>query len=117
MRASWRTNPSSTWIAWAKAKRCCLPPARAYRADESAVGAHARGLSRGDYEPVPVPAARAFYPSDQMGFKKSLAMASLTAQALLLARRWAASIPGAIPCWTEKNIEYIVEGLLRLTDR
>ena len=62
-----------------------------------------------------MPAARAFYPSDQLGFKKSLALATLRR------RRFAGPSLGRIhtrrdTVLEEKNIEYIVEGLLRLID-
>lgn len=96
-------------------KTLLLAASRAYRADESLWARTRAAFPGGDYEPVPVPAARAFYPSDQMGFKKSLAMASLRR------RRFFGPVLGCIhtrrdTVLDEKNIEYIVEGLLKLTE-
>ena len=60
-------------------------------------------------------ARRAFYPSDQWGFPKALALAALKR------RRFFGAVIDRIhtrrdTILEEKNIEYIVEGLLRLTD-
>lgn len=92
-----------------------LAASKGYRADEALWARTRAAFLPGACEPLPVPAARAFYPSDQLGFKKSLAMATLRR------RRFAGPALGRIhtrrdTVLEEKNIEYIVEGLLRLID-
>ena len=90
-----------------------LAPNKGYRADEELWARTQATFPAGSL--VPVFARRAFYPSDQWGFPKALAMAALKRRRLL----------GAVidrihtrrdTILKEENIEYIVEGLLRLTD-
>lgn len=94
--------------------RCVLLAAgKAYRADEALWARTRAAFPPGDYEPLPVAASRAFYPSDQFGFKKSLAVATLSR------RRLAGPMIGRIhtrrdTILDEANIKYLVEGLLRL---
>ena len=90
-----------------------LAPNKGYRADEELWARTRAAFPAADLEPVF--ARRAFYPSDQWGFPKALAVATLKRRRLL----------GAVidrihtrrdTILKEENIETIVEGLLRLTD-
>ena len=106
-------------------RTACEPRLRGRRGDAPAraqqgllrrrgiVRAHAGGFSRGSL--APVFARRAFYPSDQWSFPKALAVATLKR------RRFFGAVIDRIhtrrdTILKEENIEYIVEGLLRLTD-
>lgn len=90
-----------------------LAPNKGYRADEELCARTRAAFPAGSL--APVFARRAFYPSDQWGFPKALAVATLKRRRLF----------GAVidrihtrrdTILKEENIEYIVEGLLRLTD-
>ena len=85
----------------------------AYRADEDLWARTRSAFPSGEYEALHLPAWRAFYPSDQFGFKKSLAVATLRRA------RGVGPMLGRIhtrrdTVLDEANIDYIVEGLLRL---
>ena len=90
-----------------------LAPNKGYRADEALWARTQAAFPAGSL--APVFARRAFYPSDQWGFPKALAMAALKR------RRFLGAVIDRIhtrrdTILEEKNIEYIVEGLLRLID-
>ncbi len=90
-----------------------LAASKALRADEMLYGRlRAAFPDRGDIAALHVPAARALYPSDQLGFSKSAAVAALN-------RRWYGYALERIhtrrdTVLSERNIEYLVEGLLKL---
>ncbi|HIS02985.1 MAG TPA: M28 family peptidase [Candidatus Pullichristensenella avicola] len=86
---------------------------KGYRADEALWARTKAAFSAGDFELAF--AQRAFYPSDHWGFPKALAMATLKR------RRFFGAVIDRIhtrrdTILKEENIEYIVEGLLRLID-
>ena len=90
-----------------------LAPNKGYRADEELCARTRAAFPAGSL--APVFARRAFYPSDQWGFPKALAVATLKR------RRFFGAVIDRIhtrrdTILKEENIEYIVEGLLRLTD-
>ena len=90
-----------------------LAPNKGYRADEELWARTQAAFPAGSL--APVFARRAFYPSDQWGFPKALAVATLKR------RRFFGAVIDRIhtrrdTILKEENIEYIVEGLLRLTD-
>ena len=90
-----------------------LVPNKGYRADEELCARTQAAFPAGAL--APVFARRAFYPSDQWGFPKALALATLKR------RRFFGAVIDRIhtrrdTILKEENIEYIVEGLLRLTD-
>lgn len=85
---------------------------KAYRADE-ALYARTQQAFQGEFEALHVSAARAFYPSDQFGYKKSLAVAAFHK------KKFVGYVLGRIHTrrdvvLDEGNVEYLVEGLLRL---
>ncbi len=86
---------------------------KGYRADEALWARTKAAFPAGDFELAF--AQRAFYPSDHWGFPKALAMATLKR------RRFFGAVIDRIhtrrdTILKEENIEYIVEGLLRLID-
>lgn len=90
-----------------------LAPNKGYRTDEELCARTQAAFPAGSL--APVFARRAFYPSDQWGFPKALAVATLKR------RRFFGAVIDRIhtrrdTILKEENIEYIVEGLLRLTD-
>ena len=90
-----------------------LAPNKGYRTDEELCARTQAAFPAGSL--APVFARRAFYPSDQWGFPKALAVATLKR------RRFFGAVIDRIhtrrdTILKEDNIEYIVEGLLRLTD-
>ena len=90
-----------------------LAPNKGYRADEELCARTRAAFPAGSL--APVFARRAFYPSDQWGFPKALAVATLKR------RRFFGAVIDRIhtrrdTILKEENIETIVEGLLRLTD-
>ena len=90
-----------------------LAPNKGYRADEELCARTRAAFPAGSL--APVFARRAFYPSDQWGFPKALAVATLKR------RRFFGAVIDRIhtrrdTILKEENIEYIVEGLLRLID-
>lgn len=90
-----------------------LAPNKGFCADEELCARTQAAFPAGSL--APVFARRAFYPSDQWGFPKALAVATLKR------RRFFGAVIDRIhtrrdTILKEENIEYIVEGLLRLTD-